>query len=115
MVTLFSTALQCQVKDAFSVTQDKSGLKKVKALTTVCAGERSSMLNIVSCYLLMSIISWPFFFSFSHCQIIRFCVIEPNGDLGFFSILSSEDESQNQKYLKKKIAALFKLGTLNNL
>ena len=67
MDTLFSMALQCQVKDAFSATQDKSEAMKVQALITVCAVEWSSMLNILS---LASIISWPIFFSFSHCQII---------------------------------------------
>ena len=33
--TLFSMALQCQVKEAFSATQDKSEAMKVDALTTV--------------------------------------------------------------------------------
>ena len=46
MDTLFSMALQCQVKDAFSATQNKSEAMKVHS---VCAGEWSSMLNIVSC------------------------------------------------------------------
>ena len=32
MDTLFSMALQCQVKDAFSATQDKSEAIKVQAL-----------------------------------------------------------------------------------
>ena len=67
MDTLFSMALQCQVKDAFSATQDKSEAMKVQALITVCAVEWSCMLNILS---LASIISWPICFSFSHCQII---------------------------------------------
>ena len=43
MDTLFSMALQCQVKDAFSATQDKSEAIKVQALITVCAVEWSSM------------------------------------------------------------------------
>ena len=48
MDTLFSMALQCQVKDAFSATQDKSESIEVEALTIVCAGELSPLLNIVS-------------------------------------------------------------------
>ena len=36
MDTLFSTALQCQVKDAFSATQDKSEAMKVQALRNYC-------------------------------------------------------------------------------
>ena len=35
-------------KDTFSATQDKSGAMKVQALTAVCAGEWSFMLNILS-------------------------------------------------------------------
>ena len=36
METLFSMTLQCQAKDAFSATQDKSEAMKVQTLTTVC-------------------------------------------------------------------------------
>ena len=67
MDTLFSMALQCQVKDAFSATHDKSEAMKEQVLIAVWAVEWSSMLNILS---LASIILWPIFFSCSHCQII---------------------------------------------
>ena len=40
-------ALQCQVKDSFSTTQDKSEVMKVQALITICAVELSFMLNIL--------------------------------------------------------------------
>ena len=40
MDTLFSTALQCQVKDAFSATQDKSEVMKVQALRDYCLCRR---------------------------------------------------------------------------
>ena len=61
MDTLVSRALQCQVKDAFSATQDKSETMNVQALTIVCAGEWSSLMNIRT---LASIILWPIFFLF---------------------------------------------------
>ena len=67
MDTIVSMALQCQVKDAFSATQGKSEAVKVQALITVCTGEWSSMLYILS---LSSIILRPIFFPFSHCQMI---------------------------------------------
>ena len=68
MDTIFSVALQCQVKDAFSATQDKSEPMKVQALITVFAGEWSSMLNILS---LGSVISRPIFFSVF--PIVKLC------------------------------------------
>ena len=72
MDNLFSMALQCQVKDAFSATQDKSQAMKVKALTTVCTGERSSMLNIVSCdsYVHNFVAIFFLFFPLSNYQIL---------------------------------------------
>ena len=48
MDALFSMALQYQVQDAFSATQDKSEAMKVQAVTYVCAGEWSSTWNILS-------------------------------------------------------------------
>ena len=39
MGTLFSMALQSQVQDAFSATQDKSEAMKVQALPTVCVAK----------------------------------------------------------------------------
>ena len=90
-------ALQCQVKDAFSTTQNKSEAMKVQALTTVCAGEWSSMLNIVSCVNNFAAISF-FFFPLSNYLILCYWTTwrpfflwkTPNGDLEFFSILSTE-------------------------
>jgi len=59
--TLFSMALQCEVKDAFSATQDKSESMKVEALTIVCAGELSSFVHNFAA---------NFFLSFCYRQII---------------------------------------------
>ena len=60
MDTLFSMALQCLVNDPFSTSQDKSEAMKLQPLTTVCVGQWSPMLNILS---LASIILRPIFFS----------------------------------------------------
>ena len=105
--TLFSMALQCQVKDAFSATQDKSDVKKVQALITVCAVEWSSMLNILS--LVSIIISWPIFVSlFPIVKLSDFVSLNylattflnlatvflwksANADVDFFSISSPAD------------------------
>ena len=50
MDTLFSMALQYQAKDTLSATQHKSEAMKVQALSTVCAGEWSSLLNMHSVF-----------------------------------------------------------------
>ena len=56
--TIFSMALQCQAEDAFSAMKDKCKVVKVQALTTACAGEWLSMLNILA---LASVISRSIF------------------------------------------------------
>ena len=61
MDTLFSMALQCQVKDAFSATQDKSEAMKVQALTTVCAGEWSSIIISQPIFSLFPIVKLSYF------------------------------------------------------
>lgn len=56
--TIFSMTLQRHAEDVFSVTSDRCEAVKMQALTTACAGEWSSMLNILA---LASVISRPIF------------------------------------------------------
>ena len=78
----FSMALQCQVKDAFSVIQDKSEAMKVEALTTVCAGEWWCMLNNYSVSCIHNFVA-KFLPLFPNVQLSDFVLLKYQGDYSF--------------------------------